>query len=134
MGPKVVAIPGWKEGQGFENGDGGGGRRERVRLTVDEHRWWGAKPSHQAKAIEEEGEDNCIRAMDVRMGGHEGKEVRATVLTEGDDNVDDFVVGRPDGIGGGGGGGHGGGGVRGPRKLLGDNWDGHRGKGDDDDE
>jgi hypothetical protein len=53
------------------------------------------------------------------------------LLTEWDYNVDDFFAGQcgRDGIGG-----RRGGGSRRPGKLLGDNWDGHRVEGDDDDE
>jgi hypothetical protein len=60
-----------------------------------------------------------------------GEEKREILFTECEYNVEDFFVcqfGR-DGISIGGGGGS-----RGPGKLLGNNWDGHRGEGNDDDE
>jgi hypothetical protein len=52
------------------------------------------------------------------------------LLTEREDDVEDFLVGQfgRDGIAGGGGG------SRGPGKLLGDDWDRHRGERDDDDQ
>ncbi len=49
------------------------------------------------------------------------------ILTESENDVENFFASQfgRDGIGGG---------SRGPRKLLGDNRDGHRGEGDDDDQ
>jgi hypothetical protein len=64
----------------------------------------------------------------------EGEKKGGMVFTEWDDNVDDFFVdqlGRDGTISGGGGGP---GSRRRPGKLLGDDWDGHRGEGDDDDQ
>jgi hypothetical protein len=69
----------------------------------------------------------CQKEGKGKGGGRE--ERGEMVFTECEDNVENFFVGqfRRDGIGGGGGSG-------GPGKLLGDNWDGHRGERDDDDQ
>jgi len=74
---------------------------------VDDHEWGERKTSHQGKTTEDEQEEHDCEY-----------------------NVEDLFVcqfGR-DGISIGGGGGS-----RGPGKLLGNNWDGHRGEGNDDD-
>jgi hypothetical protein len=74
---------------------------------IYDHEWGERKTSHQGKTTEDEQEEH-----------------------ECEDNVKDFFAGqfgRDGGIGGGGG-------IRGLGELLGDDWDGHRGERDDDDE
>jgi hypothetical protein len=71
-----------------------------------------------------------MRETIMSESGEEGRQERGEMLfTECEDNVENFFAGQfgRDGIGGGGGGG-------GPDKLLGDDWDGHCGEWDDDDQ
>jgi hypothetical protein len=76
-----------------------------------------------------EGKKNHNMSESGGGKGGERKEGKM-LLTECEDNVEDFFAGqfgRDGGIGGGGG-------IRGLGELLGDDWDGHRGERDDDDE
>jgi hypothetical protein len=126
MGRKVASSPAWKEGGNvMRTGHPGGEGERKRRLTVNDRPWGERKTSHGDKTADDEQEENCIWRTCQKGGKGEGK-MEEMLFTECEDNVEFFLAGQLRRDGGGGG--------RGPGELLGDDWDGHRGEGDDDDQ